>query len=263
MKRHLSSKINEFYHVCVSFPLSVCVCSVSSCLIDLDSNSVTDAAFSVTERRRDGAAAAAAAEQCRHWLNWNNPGISAAGRVDNNNNSNNILYSSQREIKAFVRSHNEEHISIPKLSWKTDSVTHIRQYTPVTETHDAPSVSLNLICIHWLIANPKLPGLMLSLSNQNSPVSFTLRHYSGTVTKSNLVLQMLLGLNDSPSVWVIQIISVWPKMALKMFQKLVRPSHQSSLPILLIFIIIKNVGLPHFECGVSLNEWPLTAHVYN
>ena len=37
--------------------------------------------------------------------------------VYNNNNNNNILYSSQREIKAFVRSHNEEHISII-LSWK-------------------------------------------------------------------------------------------------------------------------------------------------
>ena len=191
----------------------------------------------------------------------NNPGISAAGRVDNNNISNNILYSSQREIKAFVRSHNDWRTYLNSETVMKDTDAH--QYTPVTETHDAPSVSLNLICIHWLIANPKLPGLMLSLSNQNSPVSFTLRHYSGTVTKSNLVLQMLLGLNDSPSVWVIQIISVWPKMALKMFQKLVRPSHQSSLPILLIFIIIKNVGLPHFECGVSLNEWPLTAHVYN
>ena len=28
-----------------------------------------------------------------------------------NNNNNNILYSSRREIKAVVRSHNEEHIS--------------------------------------------------------------------------------------------------------------------------------------------------------
>ena len=30
----------------------------------------------------------------------------------NNNNNNNILYLSQREIKAVVRSHNKEHISI-------------------------------------------------------------------------------------------------------------------------------------------------------
>ena len=31
---------------------------------------------------------------------------------NNNNNNNNILYSSLQEIKAVVRSHNEEHISI-------------------------------------------------------------------------------------------------------------------------------------------------------
>ena len=32
--------------------------------------------------------------------------------VNNNNNYNHILYSPQREIKAVVRSHNEEHSSI-------------------------------------------------------------------------------------------------------------------------------------------------------
>ena len=41
----------------------------------------------------------------------------------NNNNNNNILYSSQREIKAVVRSHNEEHISII-LSHETHAHTH-------------------------------------------------------------------------------------------------------------------------------------------
>ena len=35
------------------------------------------------------------------------------GQLNNmKNNSNDILYSSQQEIKAVVRSHNEEHISI-------------------------------------------------------------------------------------------------------------------------------------------------------
>ena len=32
--------------------------------------------------------------------------------IKNNNNNNNTLYSSLRKIKAVVRSHNEEHISI-------------------------------------------------------------------------------------------------------------------------------------------------------
>ena len=39
------------------------------------------------------------------------------------NNNNNILYSSQREIKAVVRSNNEEHISII-LSHETHAHTH-------------------------------------------------------------------------------------------------------------------------------------------
>ena len=33
-------------------------------------------------------------------------------KITDNNNNNNILYSSQCEIKAVVRSHNEEHISV-------------------------------------------------------------------------------------------------------------------------------------------------------
>ena len=56
------------------------------------------------------------------------------------NNNNNILYLSQREIKAVVRSHNEEHIL------------------------DIRPLSLNL---HILISNSKFPGIMFSLSNQN------------------------------------------------------------------------------------------------
>ena len=51
----------------------------------------------------------------------------------NSNNSNNILYSSQREIKAVVRWHNEEHISII-LCHET------RTYTLL----DIRSLSLNL-----------------------------------------------------------------------------------------------------------------------
>ena len=39
-----------------------------------------------------------------------------------NNNSNNILYSSQQEIKAVVRSHNEEHII--SISYETHTHTH-------------------------------------------------------------------------------------------------------------------------------------------
>ena len=67
--------------------------------------------------------------------------------------SNNILYSSQREIKAVIRSHNAEHISI--------TLSHeIHTYTLL----NIRPLSLNL---HTLIANPKLPGIMLSLSNQN------------------------------------------------------------------------------------------------
>ena len=45
-------------------------------------------------------------------------------RVMYHNNNNNTLYSSQREIKAVVRSHNEEHISVI-LSHETHAHTHI------------------------------------------------------------------------------------------------------------------------------------------
>ena len=41
----------------------------------------------------------------------------------NNSNNNNILYSSQQEIKAVIRSHNEEHVSII-LSHETHAHTH-------------------------------------------------------------------------------------------------------------------------------------------
>ena len=57
---------------------------------------------------------------------------------NNNNNNNSILYSSQREIKAVVRSHNEEHniISII-LSHETHAHTHIhtlRQKPPFSRS---------------------------------------------------------------------------------------------------------------------------------
>ena len=68
------------------------------------------------------------------------------------NNNNNILYSTQREIKAVVRSHNEEHNNYKP--WNT------RTYTLLDKRPLSPS-----LCI--LIANPKLHGIMLSLSNQN------------------------------------------------------------------------------------------------
>ena len=71
--------------------------------------------------------------------------------------NNNILYSSQRKIKTVIRSHNEEHISVI-LSHETHA--HIYIYTLL----DIRRLSLNL---HTLIANPKLPGIMLSQSNQN------------------------------------------------------------------------------------------------
>ena len=62
--------------------------------------------------------------------------------------NNNILYSSQWEIKTVVQSHNKDQTN--SKSWNTS--TYIRPF------------SLNL---RTLIANPKLPGIMLSLSNQN------------------------------------------------------------------------------------------------
>ena len=69
-----------------------------------------------------------------------------------NNNNNNILYSSLWEIKAVVRSHNEEHNNSKSLNTRTYTLLDIRP------------LSLNL---HTLLANPKFPGIMLSLSNQN------------------------------------------------------------------------------------------------
>ena len=75
-------------------------------------------------------------------------------RRDERVNNNNILYSSQREIKAVVRSHNEEHVSII-LSHET------RTYTLL----DICPFSLNL---HTLIANPKLPGVMLLVEQRFS-----------------------------------------------------------------------------------------------
>ena len=46
-------------------------------------------------------------------------------------NNNNILYSSQREIKAVVRSHNEEHISVIQ-SHETPAHIHTLRHTPLS-----------------------------------------------------------------------------------------------------------------------------------
>ena len=69
-------------------------------------------------------------------------------------NNNNILYSSQREIKAVVRSHNEKtYLSNSKsLNTRTYTLLDIRPL---------------FLSLHTLKANPKFPGIMLSLSNQN------------------------------------------------------------------------------------------------
>jgi len=52
---------------------------------------------------------------------WNPLACSMQKGLHRNDNNNNILYSSQQEIKAVVRSHNEEHISI-SLSHETHSI---------------------------------------------------------------------------------------------------------------------------------------------
>ena len=51
-------------------------------------------------------------------------------------NNNNILSSSQREIKAVVRSHNEEHISV------------ILSHDPHAHTHSYTYAPFLSICIH-------------------------------------------------------------------------------------------------------------------
>ena len=65
----------------------------------------------------------------KEWRQINQEGRNYKGRLsgsNNNNNSNNknILYSSQREIKAVVRSHNEEHHISIILSHETHAHTH-------------------------------------------------------------------------------------------------------------------------------------------
>ena len=71
-------------------------------------------------------------------------------------NNNNILDSSQRDIKAVVRSHNEEHISII-LSHETHSHIHTLRYAPpfsqyvytnrnsVAYQHDCANVSTSIV----------------------------------------------------------------------------------------------------------------------
>ena len=55
-------------------------------------------------------------------------------------NNNNILYSSQREIKAVVRSHNEEHMSII-LSHETH--THTPPFSQSAYTNSKPKITWN------------------------------------------------------------------------------------------------------------------------
>ena len=91
-------------------------------------------------------------DDCVHDNNRDHVHNYNSGHIHNGNNINNILYSSQQEIKAVIQSHNEEHISII-LSRETHTYTLL----------DICPLSLSL---HALISNPKLPAIMLSLSNQ-------------------------------------------------------------------------------------------------
>ena len=63
-------------------------------------------------------------------------------------NNNNVLYESQWEIKAIIRSHNEEHNNSTSRTTRTYTLLDIRPLS---------------LALHTLIANPKLPGIMLSL----------------------------------------------------------------------------------------------------
>ena len=70
--------------------------------------------------------------------------------VGNNNNNNNRLYSSQWEIKAC-----------PSIAQRKTYLNNYKSWTTRTYTLlGTRPLSLNL---HTLIANPKLPGIMLSL----------------------------------------------------------------------------------------------------
>ena len=101
-------------------------------------------------------------------------------------NNNNILYSSQWEIKAVIQSHDEEHFSVI-LSHETHAQTrnskswNTRTYTRL----DIRPLSLNL---HTLIANPKLPGLMLSLSNQKVKTFYDILPPTADITGYSICL---------------------------------------------------------------------------
>ena len=126
MKRHWSSKINEFYHGGVSFPLSVCVCSVSSCLIDLDL--VWDW-VTVPPCMTDAAAFwAAVAESCAGTVVGKQ--VHAAVGGANNNNSNKIIYFIHPSGKlklSFDRT--TKNISQFRKSWNTRTFIHTRSVT--------------------------------------------------------------------------------------------------------------------------------------
>ena len=66
--------------------------------------------------------------------------------VNNNNNNKNILYSSQREIKAVVRSQNEEHNYLNNAKSLNTHIHTLRQTPPFSEyanTNSKPKISWN------------------------------------------------------------------------------------------------------------------------
>ena len=73
------------------------------------------------------------------------PGTSAL--IACNNNNKDVLYSSQREIKAVVRSHNEEHISVILVTKHTHIHTLTLRHTPPFSqsayTNSKPQITRN------------------------------------------------------------------------------------------------------------------------
>ena len=59
-------------------------------------------------------------------------------------NNNNILYSSLREIKAVVRSHNEEHISI---ILNHETLSHTPPFFQSAYTNSKPKISWNMLLL--------------------------------------------------------------------------------------------------------------------
>ena len=77
----------------------------------------------------------------------------------NDNNNNSILHSSQREIKAAVRPHNEEHISVI-LSHET----HILRHTPpFSQSAYTNRNDLMLIPSEWYVVVGDVAGFVDSI----------------------------------------------------------------------------------------------------